>query len=630
MTLLILGGTVLVFAIVVGNTYLASREIIFVEAEKRARNLAASLAARLEQEFRAIAKVPLGVVAVLETQEQNMELLSRLLYRSLEHNREIYGMAVGYEPYTKGDQKYHCLYYYREGTGIRSTYLGSENYDYFQMDWYFLPRKLLRPIWTEPYFDEGGGNILMCTYSIPFSGRPAIPDSKPMSGVVTADMSLSWLHLIMSGGDTGLNGYAFLISETGRFIVHPQQKLVMRESIFSLAEEAIQPQLRNLGRKMVRLPGGFERIESVLSPSPVVVAFSRVPSPGWSVAVVLPEDELFSELHAHNQQTALMVLVGISLLFVVILLISRSITRPIHFMVQATAKVASGNLAVDLAPIHGRDEIGRLAEAFTHMSNELQQYIKDLTTTTALNERIHSELNIAAQIQASILPSTFPPFPEHDDFSLYAQMKPAREIGGDFYDFFLIDEERLALVMADVSGKGVPAALFMMVSRTIIKSLATQGKSPAEVLAEANDLLCQGNDAAMFVTTFLAYYHVAAGTLIMSNAGHNPPYRIDADGVVHALPKPPGTALGFIPGLAYTEKEESLAPGETLVFYTDGVTEATAPDGQFFGEDRLIGLLSQYYQLELEDTCHRIIEVLDKFQAGEQFDDITLLMIKRT
>ncbi|MBF0528165.1 MAG: SpoIIE family protein phosphatase [Deltaproteobacteria bacterium] len=651
MTLLILGGTVLVFVLVLGKAYLTTRDLIDQESKKHMSNLAISLAASLEQRFRAITKISQGLATVLDTQEWDSRILHQLLYQNLQRNPEIYGMTITFKPHAyKSDQKYYSVYYYRNGSGIRSTFLGSDSYNYFQMDWYILPKELQKPAWTEPYFDEGGGEELMCTYGVPFYSQDPITKSNQFLGITTADISLKWLSDFINSADTGEKGYAFLITETGRFIVHPQERLIMRDTIFSLAEEAGQPQLRDLGRKMIQPAGGedtgqpqsknlgrkmiqptagYERISSVLSPGPAVVAFSKVPSTGWSVAVVLPEEELFAELNRHNHRTVLMAVAGICLLLVVILFIARSVTGPIRSMVAATSKIAEGDLNVDLSGIRSRDEVGRLAAAFTHMSSRLQQYIKELTETTAANEKIRSELNIAAQIQASILPSTFPPFPDRDDFNLFAKMKPAREIGGDFYDFFLIDEERLALVVADVSGKGVPAALFMMVSRTLIRSLANQDKSPAEVLAEANDLLCQGNDAAMFVTTFLAYYHIPTGKLVMSNAGHNPPFHLDSKGVITPLPKPPGTALGFTPGLIYKEKEFSLLTGETLIFYTDGITEACTPDGQFFGEERLIALLSQFSPLDLEESCHRIIDLLDEFQAGEQFDDITIMMLRK-
>jgi sigma-B regulation protein RsbU (phosphoserine phosphatase) len=244
-------------------------------------------------------------------------------------------------------------------------------------------------------------------------------------------------------------------------------------------------------------------------------------------------------------------------------------------------------------------------------------------------QRMEEELAIGRELQKSILPSTFPAFPEQKEFDIYAMMVPAREVSGDFYDFFLIDEENLAFIMGDVSDKGVPAALFMMVSRTIIRSIAKQRKSPSQVMTEANELLCEGNDTGMFITVCLAYYHFPTGLLVYSNGGHNPPLLFDQNSTCKKLTSKHGPALGAMPGIVYKEDDETLKQGQILVLYTDGVTEALSPNNEMFGMDQFINLVHSCKNLDLAQMIKHIDKKLREFQKGYQFDDTTVLVLKR-
>jgi sigma-B regulation protein RsbU (phosphoserine phosphatase) len=243
-------------------------------------------------------------------------------------------------------------------------------------------------------------------------------------------------------------------------------------------------------------------------------------------------------------------------------------------------------------------------------------------------EKVEKELNIASEIQQSILPSVHLAFPHHKMFDLCAGMKPARMVGGDFYDFFFVDNDRLALVIGDVSDKGVPAALFMMVSRTVIRSIAGQGKSPSRVLTEANKFLCEGNETGMFVTVIFAHYELFTGRLTVANAGHNPGVILEPNGGSNELLLKGEMALGLISGLEYTEERVSLNPGQTLIIYTDGVTEAMSPDKEFYGKERFLRLLRMNSGLSLKQLCATIERSLDEYQQGHQFDDITIMALR--
>jgi sigma-B regulation protein RsbU (phosphoserine phosphatase) len=295
---------------------------------------------------------------------------------------------------------------------------------------------------------------------------------------------------------------------------------------------------------------------------------------------------------------------------------------------------------VVLARVKSHLELKQAREILQNQNVILDQRVKERTKEVlalqqvefdlrAAKEKVENELNIAAQIQKSILPSKFPAYPDRKELELFAFMQPARYIGGDFYDFFFVDDNILALVMADVSDKGVPAALFMMVSRTLINSLAVDNRSPSVVLEKANNIMCQNNDSGMFVTVFLAFYDVSTGKLTATNGGHSASLIIDPDGASREWATTHGAALGFMEDLPYKEETVDLEIGQTLFLYTDGVTEAMSPDEELFGLDKLRDLLRRKHDLKLDKLCTDIETSLSEFQQDQQFDDITMLALKR-
>jgi serine phosphatase RsbU (regulator of sigma subunit) len=271
-----------------------------------------------------------------------------------------------------------------------------------------------------------------------------------------------------------------------------------------------------------------------------------------------------------------------------------------------------------------------LSNVFVRMMDKaLQKYINDFTRVTADKERIATELNVATQIQTSMLPSIFPAFPDRREFDIFARMLPAKEVGGDFYDFFLIDENTLAVVMADVSGKGVPAALFMVIAKTLLKNNAQYGLSPKAVFETVNNLLCENNDADMFVTCFMGYLNIKTGEFTYVNAGHNPPLLRRKGGEFEFLKMRRGFVIAGMPDMVYRESSIMLAPGDELFMYTDGVTEAANNSDELFTEARLLAAANRYSGRPLKDFLSLIKGEIDAFADGAaQADDITMLALR--
>ena len=284
-----------------------------------------------------------------------------------------------------------------------------------------------------------------------------------------------------------------------------------------------------------------------------------------------------------------------------------------------------------LSDIKTGDEMQYLAEAIDGMEKDIVNYIDSIRTITAEKERISAELSVAAKIQFDMLPSDFPPFPDRKEFDIYATMHPAKVVGGDFYDFFFLDSDHLAIVMADVSGKGIPAALFMVNAKSNIKNRTLRGGriSPSEVLYDVNNQLCEGNDAELFVTVWLGILEISTGKVVEANAGHEHPAIRRADGEFELAKYKHSPAVATLPGLKFRENEFKLNPGDSLFVYTDGVTEATNSGDELFKTTRLLEALNKEPDADAKRMCEIVTEEIDEFVGdAPQFDDITMLGFK--
>ena len=325
----------------------------------------------------------------------------------------------------------------------------------------------------------------------------------------------------------------------------------------------------------------------------------------------------------------LLMILGLTYVF------SRAVVRPINQLAKATGSFVSekqGNWsrsAISQLKIETGDEIETLASSIRQMEREINTYIDDLTRVTAERERIGAELDVARNIQASMLPCIFPPFPQRKEFSIFATMDPAKEVGGDFYDFFLVDDDHLALVMADVSGKGVPAAMFMVIAKTLLKNAAQTGASPKEVLEKVNDQLCENNDAEMFVTVWLGILEISTGRLVCANAGHEFPALCRAGGDFQLFRDKHGFVLAGVEHARYRGDELTPHRGDTLFVYTDGVAEATDSQNQLYGTDRMLAALNRQKGAGCEALLRGLRTDIDAFVGdAPQFDDITMLALE--
>ena len=352
------------------------------------------------------------------------------------------------------------------------------------------------------------------------------------------------------------------------------------------------------------------------------------------VGVDISMDEIMKDRSNYLRSVLLFMGIAVIALTAFILLgMAKVLIKPINLLsdaarsfVQDRRNERNVSSAISKLNIRTGDEVETLCDSVKQMERDINTYITDLTAVTAEKERIGAELNVATQIQADMLPRIFPAFPDRTEFDLYASMVPAKEVGGDFYDFFLVDDDHIALVMADVSGKGVPAALFMVIAKTLIKNRAQLGESPAEILKNVNEQLCEGNEAELFVTVWLAVIEISTGRGLAANAGHEHPVIRRADGKYELVTYRHSPAVATMNGIRFREHPFELYPGDRLFVYTDGVPEATNAGNVLFGEERMLASLNRDPDASPEELLRTVKKDIDAFVGdAPQFDDITMM-----
>lgn len=625
--LLVSSSSALIFLIILAYNYESSRKMIETNVQQSALNLSHATVNRIETALRSVQKVPETLALFIEESSCNKKELLHVLRAVVEKNPEIYGATIAFEPYAfDRNALYFSPYFYKKAGKTRFMYLGSESYKYFYLDWYQIPRELRQPQWSEPYFDEGAGNIMMATYSVPF--YRTINGERRLMGIVTSDISLEWLRDIVSSIKILETGYGALLSRNGTFITHPSKELIMNDTVFGIAEARGDKSLREAGKQMVRGRQGLMSYKNMHGQQ-CWMYYCPVPSSGWTLTLLFPVKEMMADVVKLNRTMLFGGAGGIVLLSLAVVFIARSITRPLTEISNAANEMGSGNLEVELPYVLSRDEVGRLSEAFRSMRDSLRGYIRQLTETTAAKEKIESELKIARDIQMSILPKIFPAFPDRREFDIFALIEPAKEVGGDFYDFFQMDDTHLCFVIADVSGKGVPASLFMAVTKTLIKATAKDGITPDRILMKVNDELSRGNDVNMFVTIFCGILDTSTGEVCYANGGHNPPMVIRKDGSISPISITGGLVIGAFEGMPYTLDRLVLGPGDILFMYTDGVTEAMNEKEEMFSDRRLEHGLASLHAASIQQIISVIMESIVIFTGGApQSDDITMMAIQ--
>lgn len=624
LALLILLSTSLVLLMVIRINSQNMRHELTYNQQAYYTALASASAKEIELFFLDASQTVDAAVSRFSAQNLTARRAIRLMNDILTSNEAIHASAVALTPEMSTEGDFQIIYSCHDGDQIETTLRTNPAKDY-QKDWFQLPYHLKRGVWNDVYFDDTA-NEMMITYSAPVIRQDRV------IAVIICDLSLNRIQDLFEKLQFGGGTKAILLSRFGRVLAHPNTDWVMTETLYSLNEGTRNPESRHYLAQLRALTNRNEpnsrKCDHTLDSGAAWIYCEPIPSTSWNIAFVVPEEHILAPIRAMNWKLCYSAALGMLLLLIPALLVSLTITRPLRLLCLAAEDLADGKFDTPLPSIgKNPDEIGRMVHSFDSMRINLKEYIANLANTTAAKEKIESELSIACEIQHSILPKLFPPFPKRAGLDIFASLESAREVGGDLYDFALLDDDHLYFCIGDVSGKGVPASLFMAVGKTLLKSTIQGLRDPAQALTHVNNELAEGNDTCMFITLFCGILDFNTNQITYSNAGHNPPVSINHDQPAF-LPPSQSPPLGAMEDMSFINETLQLDEGEQLLLYTDGVTEAMNGQQELFGEQRLLELLTNNPSRTAEK---RIVTVNHAIQlhagSAEQSDDITMLCL---
>ena len=498
----------------------------------------------------------------------NPDSLINVTRRIVEDHTVVVGSTVALVPgYSKSLPFYAPYSYIRDGELIQTS-LATEKYNYPAHEWFIEPMEMGMGYWSEPYLDKDGGNIKMTTYS-----RPVLDPKGVTAAVITADVSLEWLAKHVGRVDIYPDAYSILVSRKGKVMMGPVDSLAMQFSVQEMAEQMKdEVGFNELIDGMLSGKRGTVTIHSA-NQGPSTVYYAPVPRTGWSMAVLIPEKEVFGEVRRMGFLCTLLQILGILMLIIIL----RSVA----------------------------------------------QSWMDYQKTKDIEDHMERELEIGREIQMSMIPKVFPPFPERNDIDIAATIVPAKMVGGDLYDFYIRDE-KLIFCIGDVSGKGVPASLLMAVTRSLFRNISAQEDSPAKIVEGINHSMENNDDTGMFVTFFCGVLDMHTGRLRYCNAGHNAPLLFTDH--IHPLDVVPNLPLGVEGGMVFVEQQIDLLLDDALYLYTDGISEAENPRHELFGEERMEEVLSER-RTAMEHLDAMKAAIAEFVEDAPQSDDITMLFI---
>ena len=618
---------VVIFAAVI---FLAALGFLFMQSREAVRQEAINRATQI------LDNTALHVTGILNRAEVSARMTEWLVMRHpdkpdsmfvysegmLENNPEYFNCSIAFEPYYfQKYGRYFSAYAKRSGDSIRTIQGGSDAYQYFFMDWYLMPQLLDRPCWTEPYMDL---DVMTDTKEMVTSYCQPIKDKRgKMIGVINTGLSLNWLSQTISAVKPYPNSYSIMIGHGGTYFVHPDTTKLLYQTIFTETLEQPDTAKTALGHAMQRGEEGMRQLN--VDGQDCYVFYKPLGTTGWSMAIVCPESDIFGGFDSLRRTVMTIVTVGLLLMLVFFIRIITRELKPLQRLAQEAETIASGHFDAKL-PDYGRtDEIGQLSQSFGNMQQSLVNYIEELKETTAQKASIESELNVASNIQMSMLPSVFP---DREGLDMYASMTPAKEVGGDLYGYLLTGDS-LYFCLGDVSGKGIPASLFMAQATRLFRTLATQQMPPEEICTRMNDALSgDENPTNMFVTLFVGLVDLVNGRLRYCNAGHNPP--VIGGGELHGemLQVRPNVPIGIVPGLVYEGEEIDTIKGRPLFLYTDGLNEAENRDYAQFGDERLLDILRNTHFNSARQVIETLKAEVERHRDGaEPNDDLTMLCL---
>jgi len=622
----VLAVVVPVYSAALYLSFRATAERLESDAIAEADTLAARLANGLDALIRPVESGVRTIAHQLEEVDPPPSEYERRIRGLLNAWPEVYGSTIAVEARDDDPSASpFSPYLYRRGGEIRFADLATEDYAYRDLDWYRVAADGLAPVWSAPYYDEGGGETWMVTYSVPFFRRDVAGD-RALAGVVTADLDLDWVLRTATQVALGPHGVGWLtpVDPASEFIA-PIGATTERLRDFPVDPAVV----REAGERMLADGDTFGSWEGAANLEMAYLAVRELGTLGWHLTLVLPRAALLADARALLGNQIGLGLIGLFVLLGAIALVAAGIARPIRRLAEAVGGAAAGgDLGFALPETARRDEVGVLTAALRRLRDSLQEHVRLRAESLAEQARLEHELEVSARLQQSMLP--------HDDslralppsVEIAVVLHPARQVGGDLYDCFPLADGRVLFLVGDVSDKGIPAALFMARLSALLRVLGAGGHSPDRLLAEINSRLVEGNDTCMFVTAVCGLLDPETGRYCLASAGHDPPLLRSVEGSVLPVTLENGAAIGIEAAADYPLHEGVMAPGDTLVLFTDGVTEAESAQGAQFGMERLTALLRVGNQPAPAALIAAIIDQVASHAAGyHASDDLTVMAL---
>ena len=655
-TMLIMLTVLVVFVIITYLvTYFGAKGVLLGSTEN-AKSRMEITNQRINTVMQAVEVAVYNTIPEVEMSLKNPDDMYRIVRRLLEINPYIVGSTVAFEPYyyqEKGEQ--YSPYAYRGIGGVIYTkQLGTADYEYHYMDWYLIPKLLKKNYWSEPYYDRGGGEQMMTTYS-----HPLYDKNGHIYAILTADISLEWVTDLLRKSDVDFNqkalevdvdnekelqaeiendssffydyAYSYIIGKGGTYISHPLRERILNDTYFTYSMKSTDSIDNQIGYEMIDGKSGMKTIDR--DGTKFVVSYSPIIRTGWSMATVIPYKLITNRSAKYSMIIIGVMLFGLLVLFVICRSILKRATRPLALFARSADNIAKGNLNASLPQIRTRDEMKHLHDSFAMMQTSLNKQIEELKRVNEQKGRIEGELKVVSDIQMSMLPKIYPPYPDRKDIDIFGSLTPAKAVGGDLFDFYIRDN-KLFFVIGDVSGKGVPASLVMAVSRTLFRIVSSHLEEPCLIMEQMNEALSDQNDSNMFVTLFIGSLDLQTGHMKYCNGGHDAPLLMNLKNQeCQLLACHSNLPVGVMPGFKF-ESQETNIDADTLIFlYTDGLTEAENSQHQLFTEARIFNEAKQILN-ESQVSAKHVIEKMSAAVSGfvgdaEQSDDLTMLAIKR-
>ena len=610
----------------------------------------AMLEASAENVSRVLSDVYVGTKNHVPEIEENLDhpdRLMKLTERVVEQNPRIHSCGICFVEnyYPQKGRSYMPYAVRRDSTTIEIGNHGAEQEDYLQQDWFQQGLTTEKGFWSEPFFEGNDSLSSVVAYIHPIHDKQG-----RTVAVIVSNLSLDWLQKKIEKKDQYIfanqwigmkkerrerretwKPFSFIISSKGTFIVHPDKNRIVRDNINSLVEASNDTAMAYVRQQMLAGKENEEQIpeETTIDGKDYYVFFRPIKHADWSMALVLPSILLEMVSYIIAGLLAFLLLMAILVVWIVSRTYIKRATKPLKQLASSAEEVAEGNFDTLLPKIKHNDEIRLLRDSFENMQQSLKTYIEELKVTTASKAAIENELKVAHDIQMSMLPKIFPPYPERHDIDIYGLLNPAKDVGGDLFDFCIRDNQ-LFFCIGDVSGKGVPASLVMAVTHSLFRNISAHTSKPHFIMSALNKALADGNDNNMFVTIFIGVLDLGNGHLCYCNAGHDEPLLIGEH--VDLLPCDPNLPVGIMPEWEFSLQEMDIAPKTTIFLYTDGLSEAEDAGHTQFGEERILAVaekvLSQQ-QLQSQTFIDEMADAVNRFVGdAEQSDDLTMLALQ--